>query len=373
MRLLPNLPMGAVKIGEGRLSGWLSFLLGSMVLMTVLTFKFPTYLTVPELRQTYNPTLFRIMMAGGLILAAGFASFALLKKAERRFAWAGLVLSGLAMAMGGPGVSVGEISESPLFLGLDWFIISLITTGGGFVVLEKLRPLRREQPVLREDWALDMKHFLLNHLMLGYFLLFGNFVVNSWFGWAILPAVGEFVSSLPFLVQFGLILLTVDTLQYGAHRLYHETRFGWKIHSVHHSTEHMDWLAGSRLNILEPFITRTLALIGLTVMGFDQGPVNAYIIFVGIHATLIHANFNLNLDWIEWLLVTPKYHHWHHAKADEAVNKNYAVYLTFLDRLGGTYYCPKAWPEAYGVIDGAPPKSLIGQYLHPLMPSKKPA
>jgi sterol desaturase/sphingolipid hydroxylase (fatty acid hydroxylase superfamily) len=30
---------------------------------------------------------------------------------------------------------------------------------------------------------------------------------------------------------------------------------------VHHSVEHMDWIAGSRLHFLEPLVTRTLVLI----------------------------------------------------------------------------------------------------------------
>lgn len=367
MRLLPHLPKGHFKIGEGRLSGWLCFLLNAMVLMSVFAFMFPAYLTIPELRETYNPDLFRAMMAGGLILASGFGAFAIYKQSERRFAWAGLAMGAIAMLLGGPGVAVGDLSSSPIYIGLDWFVIGLITTGGSFILLEKMSPLRREQPILREDWALDMKHFLFFHLLLGFFLLFGNTVVTELFSWAVLPEIGAFISSLPFLVQFGLILLTIDTLQYGAHRFYHETNFGWRIHSVHHSTEHMDWLASSRLNIIEPLITRTLGLIGLAVMGFDQGPINAYIIFVGFHATLIHANCSINFDWIDWLLVTPKYHHWHHAKTEEAVNKNYAVYLTFLDRIGGTRYCPKEWPEAYGVLDGEPPKTLMGQQLHPLL------
>ncbi len=77
------------------------------------------------------------------------------------------------------------------------------------------------------------------------------------------------------------------------------------------------------------------------------------------------ANCGIDLSKIEWLLVTPKYHHWHHADAPEAINKNYAVYLSFIDKLFGTQYNPKNWPEGYGVIDGEPPKTLFRQQLHP--------
>ena len=99
----------------------------------------------------------------------------------------------------------------------------------------------------------------------------------------------------------------------------------------------MDWLAGSRLNVLEALITRTLGLVIISNLGFGQGPISAYIIFVAFHSTFIHANFGLNLRWMESLFVTPKYHHWHHSDAVEAVNKNYAIYFTFIDKIFGTH------------------------------------
>tara|TARA_R110001606_G_scaffold111044_6_gene237403 strand:- start:779 stop:985 length:207 start_codon:yes stop_codon:yes gene_type:complete len=64
-------------------------------------------------------------------------------------------------------------------------------------------------------------------------------------------------------------------------------------------------------------------------------------------------------------MVTPKFHHWHHAKAEEAINKNYAVHFSFFDRLFGTYYLPEEWPDSYGVVHGAPPTGLVNQQLHP--------
>ena len=48
----------------------------------------------------------------------------------------------------------------------------------------------------------------------------------------------------------------------------------------------------------------------------------------------------LQLVEIEWLLVTPRFHHWHHAGAPEAVDRNFAVHLPLLDRLFGTWYFP---------------------------------
>ena len=50
------------------------------------------------------------------------------------------------------------------------------------------------------------------------------------------------------------------------------------------------------------------------VMGFSPDAVNAYVILVGLQAVLAHANLGLDFGWLEYLLVTPRYHHWHHAR-----------------------------------------------------------
>ena len=360
-----KLPRGPMIVGEGRISAYLCLLLSALSLMGVFAFMFPSYLTTPQLREAYDPAYMRAVMAVGLTASAMFGAFALWKKADRRFAVAGLALGAAAMLLGGPDVAQGDVEPGALYIGFDWFIIGLLSTGGVFILVEKIAPLRRDQPILRENWLLDMKHFLFFHLLIGFFLFAGNYIVHEWFSWAIIPGLGAFVRSLPFAVQFFLILAVVDFAQYWVHRLYHTNGFLWRVHSVHHSAEHMDWMASSRLNIIEPLITRTLGLIGISLVGFEQGPINAYIIFIGFHATFIHANCGIDFSIVEWLFVSPKHHHWHHAKADAAINKNFAVHLAIFDRLFGTLYLPKEWPDEYGVVGDAPPNSIVRQQLHP--------
>ena len=54
-KLLPKLPQGKLKFGEGRISAYLSFLLGILSLLGVFAFMFPAYLTTPDMRHTYDP------------------------------------------------------------------------------------------------------------------------------------------------------------------------------------------------------------------------------------------------------------------------------------------------------------------------------
>ena len=69
------------------------------------------------------------------------------------------------------------------------------------------------------------------------------------------------------------------------------------------------------------------------------------------------------------MLVTPRFHHWHHASSP--VDKNFAVHLPWLDRLFGTAYLPAArWPAAYG-IDGHPvPEGYWHQLAWPFRPER---
>jgi lathosterol oxidase len=177
------------------------------------------------------------------------------------------------------------------------------------------------------------------------------------FDWARWPPLVARVSSLPFLVQFAGVLLVADLTQYWVHRAFHRVPFLWRLHRVHHSVEEMDWLAGSRLHLLDAIATRAASYVPIYVLGFDERAVLAYVVWVVIQATFIHANVRWELRALRRLLATPAFHHWHHSAEPEAVDCNFAVHLPLLDRLLGTYYLPERWPRAYGLVTVPQPRS----------------
>ena len=80
----------------------------------------------------------------------------------------------------------------------------------------------------------------------------------------------------------------------------------------------------------------------------------------------IHANLRWRFGWLEWLISTPGFHHWHHTN-DEHINRNYASMLPWMDKLFGTWYMPKnQWPAKYG-IDTPTARGLMGQLLQPFL------
>ncbi|MDQ3517111.1 MAG: sterol desaturase family protein, partial [Gemmatimonadota bacterium] len=68
----------------------------------------------------------------------------------------------------------------------------------------------------------------------------------------------------------------------------------------------------------------------------------AYLVFVSLHAVFIHANVSWRFPRVvEALIVTPRFHHWHHGAEAAALDKNFAVHLPWIDKLFGTYHCPQ--------------------------------
>ena len=169
-------------------------------------------------------------------------------------------------------------------------------------------------------------------------------------------------------ILLGLLIGEIGT--YWGHRLSHEIPWLWRFHAVHHSTSHMYFLANTRTHPVDMVVTRLfgmtpLYLLGLAGPGAAGSAAPLALLLVGtIWGFFIHANLRWRFGPLEWLVATPAFHHWHHSKF-EHINRNYASTLPVLDRVFGTHYLPRTWPEAVG-IEAPMPLSLSGQLLAPL-------
>ena len=160
-----------LRVGDGRISGYLSVALGTLSVLAVLCFMFPDYLTTPSLRAGYDLALLRKLLAAGIVFSAGFGLLTFLLNRQKRFGALGIVLSLLAIYLGGSSVPVGHRYQAAGFIGLDWFILDLLATAALFIALEKIVPHERSQPILRPDFWHDGRYFIFNHLVdLGIFL-----------------------------------------------------------------------------------------------------------------------------------------------------------------------------------------------------------
>ena len=191
------------------------------------------------------------------------------------------------------------------------------------------------------------------------------------FGWAVSSTVQGYIEQTPFVVQLFLIILVADLMQYWVHRAYHEVPLLWRFHGVHHSAKEMDWLAGSRQHILEILVTRSLVLTPIFVLGFSQQIISLYVIIVGLQAVFNHANVRVKFGWLKYFMVTPQFHHWHHASDKAAIDRNYAAHFSFLDYVFVTAVKgQKEWPQAYGVVGDYMPVGMLKQQVYPFKRTK---
>ena len=300
-----------------------------------------------------------------------FALFTFVIGKQRRLGAVGVLFTVCAFALGGYSVETGYVGDNALSLGLDWLILALVASVVLFTFLEKVFPKYRDQAILRPEWKLDLFYFSFNHLIFAVLLLIGNYFVGTVFGWAVSADLQDLVQSLPLAVQVLVLVICADFVLYWSHRMFHENPRLWKIHAVHHSVEHMDWLAGSRNHVIQTIVDRSIAMVPLYLIGPDKAALDIYVVFAGLQAVLVHANFGIPFGPLKYLICTPQYHHWHHSSEAPAIDTNYAVHMPLFDVLFGTYHMPdKHWPAHYGTTVRLP-RTYLGQLLYPFRLDKK--
>jgi sterol desaturase/sphingolipid hydroxylase (fatty acid hydroxylase superfamily) len=159
-------------------------------------------------------------------------------------------------------------------------------------------------------------------------------------------------------------VLLLDILIYWTHRLSHTVGFLWRFHSIHHSSERMDWISGIRQHPGDGVIIG-VPVLAMLAAGFKLEVVGAVAIVQAVLGIFAHANVRWRLRPLHKVVMTPEYHHWHHANHPEAIHTNFSVFLPAWDLLWGTYRMPAdERPRHYGNNESTP-ASVPGQLLFP--------
>jgi len=361
-----EVPPALRRFGSGWISGVLGLVLGIGGLLLVISMLAPGILTLPESEPLRTNHWYRVGLHVLLLISFGLSALSLGLRKDRTLGTCGVAVTVLASVIGGSQTTAIIAGRAPMFLGLDFFVLRILFTGFLFIPLERIFSHRGEQPVFREEWREDLFYFLVSSLLVQVLTFLTFLPAKTILAFAPLTSVRAWVGTLPLVIQFIAIMFLTDFVQYWVHRAFHRIPWLWKFHAVHHSAQSMDWMAGARMHFLEILALRCTTVIPMFVLGFSPGVMNTYIFVVYLYSTFVHANLSWRFPLVEKLLVTPRFHHWHHGIEREAIDVNFAIHFPLFDRLFGTYHLPKdKWPSGYGLEGHPVPLGYLEQFKYP--------
>lgn len=245
--------------------------------------------------------------------------------------------------------------------------IAIMTSGFGLALLllifrplELAFPAKRGQKLLRPHWLLDLSFFLGQYLIWNGVVLACLVYCSGWIELIVPESFRTAVAAQPVWLQALEVILLSDFFVYWGHRLQHNNKLLWRFHRVHHTAEHLDWLAAHREHPLDTVYTMSLINLPVFVLGFPIETLAMLVAFRGLWAIYIHSNVRLPIGPLRWFIGAPELHHWHHDRNQHA--GNYANLSPMMDILFGTYTCPNHEPETFG-IDEQTSDNYVGQLL----------
>lgn len=162
-------------------------------------------------------------------------------------------------------------------------------------------------------------------------------------------------------LEIGSGLLVFELIGYLMHRLGHALPLLWRLHRVHHSAQHLDWLTGFRQHPLEALLWATAQNLPLVLLGLPLGTHAGILLLLKLNTAFVHSNLPVRPQQLAHLLATPHFHHRHHALNGKPAN--FATLFPFVDRIFGTHCSQTA--RDFGVTEPVP-RGFVRLLLWPL-------
>lgn len=240
------------------------------------------------------------------------------------------------------------------------FIITIALIFILFIALEKRYPLHQKK-VFRPGWLTDLIHYFVNLFLVDIAVVILVVPLYIFLGWAIDNPISVEIARQSAIVQFLEAVFVAEVAFYWIHRAAHAFPWLWKFHVIHHSSEQLDFFSAVRFHPIDMAIARIGVGLPLVLLGFSASTFGGYLIWNALNSVFIHSNIRWRIPiWLWWIVVAPRYHHWHHNK--DVIDKNFGHPL--IDLVFGTFYYPSSKPTSYGV-NGFIPQKYWKQLLYP--------
>ncbi len=207
---------------------------------------------------------------------------------------------------------------------------------------ERLSPYRKGLPFFREGFWVDLVWYTIIQSYVLKIVIFDYIIypLQHHIGWHGL----QFFKELPVALQVLFFLVTHDLYIYFFHRLQHANKILWRTHETHHSGKEVDFLAGSRSHAMEIIINQTIEFAPIVLLGADPAVIPIKALLDAMFGMFIHANINIKLGKLKYILNSPELHLWHHANYREVFHANFSTKFAVWDYFFGTIYNPGLKP-----------------------------
>ncbi|MCE2390323.1 MAG: sterol desaturase family protein [Proteobacteria bacterium] len=221
-------------------------------------------------------------------------------------------------------------------------------------LLERLLPYRREWNHSRRDLAADATYMAstwgVGALASPLFTVLAV-AVGGWLSRA--GDAGLWPSHWPVLAQVALAAVVAEFFDYWGHRILHESRWLWRVHSIHHSALRVYWLNATRTHPGEVLIRGLFGAIPLGALGVGEPVIALWAVAGRVAGLFQHANIDFALGPLSWVFSVGELHRWHHSTRPAEANTNYGNSFIFWDAVFGTRYLPRdREPPALVGLDG---------------------
>ncbi|WP_133903182.1 sterol desaturase family protein [Actinophytocola oryzae] len=249
-------------------------------------------------------------------------------------------------------------------LRLDWdpAVVSPLFLVGAISYLAVLERLIPYQPAWRPDrreWGWYGVYFVLTMV---------SAAIAQTLVTMIVVVVSPLDPALPPQAEIPAALLVGSLGSYLMHRLGHTNPWLWRFHGVHHVPEKVNVGNNGVNHVFDIVISQGVVQLALAVAGFSAPSVLVVGLFVAAQGYFIHANIDVRIGWLNYLLVSPEQHRLHHS-TDLAEAGHYGSDLAFWDKLFGSFtWYPGREPVAVGLSDPTsfpPTGALVTTFTHP--------
>jgi sterol desaturase/sphingolipid hydroxylase (fatty acid hydroxylase superfamily) len=239
------------------------------------------------------------------------------------------------------------------------------------LIFKNIDPIYKEtssvKKYLKAHVKIDLQLFLFNYLVVRLSVFALMFYIIESMELSTLNELKDTMKSWPLVLQFIVGLISFEFVSYWAHRAYHRVPLLWRFHLVHHSAKKLHYLTLLKNHPVQYLVSAVVDSLALALFI----PIDvAFIIIVLVNTVpfIYHLNMKLDIPFLNRIIVTPRFHMWHHANEPIAHHANYGTFLSVFDWVFGTYYLPddiNEYPSKTGVKGVKVKNNLLSILKHP--------